>query len=226
MQADVLDTRRLRSVLSNQSVIINLAATVPSKQAFTAPHVFEQINNWGVANIVDVVREVNPGAKLIHISSLGVFGSGVFDTVEVPMPTDPYGMSKLRGEGHVLTAREQLGLDCAVVRCPSVFGYSKNLRLDSLFNRMVFDANFSGKVVIPGDIEAYSPHCEIGNLIEFLAELVIGEMHDDVLFARCSNVSAQMLLDALYKFFLRCNPPTWTPINTVSSWCSQRTFRL
>ena len=129
-------------------------------------------------------------------------------------------------EGHVLTAREQLGLDCAVVRCPSVFGYSKNLRLDSLFNRMVFDANFSGKVVIPGDIEAYSPHCEIGNLIEFLAELVIGEMHDDVLFARCSNVSAQMLLDALYKFSLRCNPPTWTPINTVSSWCSQRTFRL
>lgn len=197
IEADILDSRQLKLAVADSDVIYNLAAAVPSKQAFTAPHVFEQINNWGTENLVSVVRGWSPRARLIHVSSLGVFGSGSFGTIESPLPNDPYGLSKLRGEGHVVSAREELGLDCAVVRCPSIFGYSKNLRLDSLLNRMVFDANFSGRVIVPGDIEAFSPHCFIDNLVDQLASLVEARLSESILFAKCSNISAQMVVHAL-----------------------------
>jgi len=201
VEGDILDTRQLKLAVADSDVIFNLAGAVPSKQAFTAPHVFEQINNWGTANLVNALRELKASSKLIHVSSLGVYGSGRFEKIDSPIPSDPYGLSKLRGEAHIQVGKEELGLDCAVIRCPSIFGYSKNLRLDSLLNRMVFDANFSGKVVVPGDIEAFSPHSDINGLVHQLASLVETELEDSILFARCSNVSAQMLLHALEQLF-------------------------
>ena len=52
VHGDLLDSRKLRKTLDGVDVVFHLAAKVTTPFANNDPHFFEQVNNWGTAELV------------------------------------------------------------------------------------------------------------------------------------------------------------------------------
>jgi UDP-glucose 4-epimerase len=152
VKGELLDTRRLRNVLKGVDVVYHLAARVTTPFAKTDAHLFDQVNNWGTAELVYALED-NPVQKLIYTSSAGVYGSSTepVDESFEPNPKSFYGISKLRGEEHV---RRLNGKSTSYIfRCGNVYGYNRSMRFDAVINKFIFEANFEKRVTIHGDGE-------------------------------------------------------------------------
>lgn len=170
IQADILDSRSLRSAMEGIDIVIHLAAKVEAPFADQNAHDFEQTNHWGTAEIVYTAEEVGIG-RLIYLSSQAVYGQGdIVDTEAPRVPSSFYGLSKMRGEDHVLRLMEKIPVQ--LVRCANVYGYSKNLRFETLVNQMVFDAHFTRRVAVHGDPGHTMTHISLYRLVEVLARMV------------------------------------------------------
>jgi UDP-glucose 4-epimerase len=153
VEADILDSRTLQKSLQGIDVVYHLAALVKTPFTDVNPHYFEQINNWGTAQLVDAIEQSSSVKKLINVSSVSVYGanSSVRDEHEVPQPKTAYGISKLRGEKHLIRLKNKI--EIYNLRFGNVFGYSKNLRIDAVVNKMMFNAHFHRLVQIHGNGE-------------------------------------------------------------------------
>ena len=103
-QGDILDTRKLKKELQGVDVVFNLAAKISSPFADADPHLYEQINHWGTAELTYAIEESDV-KKFIHISSLSVYGASqkgklISESTKLN-PRTNYGISKMRGEGCV-----------------------------------------------------------------------------------------------------------------------------
>lgn len=178
IQADILDSRSLRSCMEGMDVVIHLAAKVEAPYADQNAHDFEQTNHWGTAEIVYTAEEVGV-PRLIYLSSQGVYGQGeITDTDHPRVPSSYYGLSKMRGEDHVMRLMEKASVQ--LVRCANVYGYSKNLRFETLVNQFVFDAHFTNRVAIHGDPGHTMSHISLYRLVEVLARMVKRDMDSSV----------------------------------------------
>ena len=152
IKGELLDTRRLSNALKKVDVIYHLAARVTTPFANTDAHLFDQVNNWGTAELVYALED-NPVKKFIYASSGGVYGSSTepVDESFEPNPKSFYGISKLRGEEHV--RRLSGKIPYYIFRCGNVYGYNRSMRFDAVINKFIFEANFEKRITIHGDGE-------------------------------------------------------------------------
>jgi len=114
-QAEILDSYTLRKEVAKVDTVIHLAARVTTPFADQSPHLFDQINNWGTAELAYAVEE-SDCQRLIYMSSVSVYGSSEAE-VGGDTPTTPktfYGISKLNGERHVERLKDKK--DVSIVR--------------------------------------------------------------------------------------------------------------
>ena len=195
LQADILDSRSLRSAMKGVDLVIHLAAKVPTPYADQDPHNFEQSNHWGTAEVVYAAEEESVG-RFIYLSSQSVYGYGEVKNTEHPrVPTSYYSISKMRGEEHVLRLMEKVSVQ--LVRCANVYGYSKNLRVETEINQLVFDAHFSNRVSIHGDPEFTQTYISLYRLVEVLAQMVNQNVESDVYNLSHLSVSSMDMVEGL-----------------------------
>ena len=195
LQADILDSRSLRSAMKGVDLVIHLAAKVPTPYADQDPHDFEQSNHWGTAEVVYAAEEESVG-RFIYLSSQSVYGHGEVKNTEHPrVPTSYYSISKMRGEEHVLRLMEKVSVQ--LVRCANVYGYSKNLRVETEINQLVFDAHFSSRVSIHGDPEFTQTYISLYRLVEVLAQMVNQNVESDVYNLSHLSVSSMDMVEGL-----------------------------
>ena len=199
LQADILDSRSLRSAMKGVDLVIHLAAKVPTPYADQDPHDFEQSNHWGTAEVVYAAEEESVG-RFIYLSSQSVYGHGEVKNTEHPrVPTSYYSISKMRGEEHVLRLMEKVSVQ--LVRCANVYGYSKNLRVETEINQLVFDAHFSNRVSIHGDPEFTQTYISLYRLVEVLAQMVNQNVESDVYNLSHLSVSSMDMVEGLKVFY-------------------------
>jgi len=173
VRAELLDTRRLAKELTGIDVVYHLAAKVTTPFANHNPHEFEQVNNWGTAELTYLL-EKSKVKRLIYTSSVSVYGSSdtASDTDTTPNPKTFYGISKMRGEQHVERLIDS-PIETFVLRCGNVYGYSKSMRFDSVINKFIFEAHFSGRLRIIGDGHQHRSFIHIDRLSKRLTELAL-----------------------------------------------------
>ena len=199
VQADILDSRSLRKHMEGMDVVIHLAAKVETPFADQNAHDFEQTNHWGTAEIVYTAEEVGIG-RLIYLSSQSVYGQGEVTSTDHPrVPTSYYALSKMRGEDHVLRLMEKMPVQ--LIRCANVYGYSKNLRVETDINQLIFDAHFTNRISIHGDPERLVTYISLYRVVEVLARIVKTEMPSDVFNLSHQDLSAMDLVDALREIY-------------------------
>ena len=71
---DILDNRKLKSVLSSVDSVIHLAAIVSTPYATENHHEHDQVNNWGTAGLIYAIEEASHIKKFIYLSSTSVYG--------------------------------------------------------------------------------------------------------------------------------------------------------
>lgn len=171
VDGELLDSRKLKKNLKGVDSVYHLAARVTTPFSDQNPHLFEQVNHWGTAELVYAVEKM-PLVKFVYMSSVSVYGSSN-DEVDVDSPVNPktfYGISKMRGEEHVrrLFSKQPT----FIIRCGNVYGYSKSMRFDAVINRFMFDANFKNKITINGTGNQYRSFIHVDKVTSALANII------------------------------------------------------
>ncbi len=150
VEGELLDSRKLSEVLNGVDVVYHLAARVAARLVNASHHLYEQINNWGTAELVYAVEESNV-SKFVYVSSIAVYGDSkeIITENTIANPSTYYGASKLRGEEHVERLKNKI--QTYILRTGNVYGYGVNMRMDTVINKFVFDSIFKNKIKILGD---------------------------------------------------------------------------
>lgn len=173
--ADILDTRRLKQEVTLADTVYHLAARVTSPFGEDDPHRYEQVNHWGTAEL-SYALEAGPAQRVVYLSSTSVYGAGAetADETTAPNPSTQYGWSKRRGERMLERLADQL--EVCVLRCGNIYGYSPAMRFDSVVNRFMFDAHFTGRITINGSGQQRRPFLHVGNATRALIAAGRGEI--------------------------------------------------
>lgn len=171
IKGELLDSRKLREVLVDIDVVYHLAARVSTPMSNESSHLYEQVNNWGTAELVYAAEE-SQVKKFIYVSSLSVFGSHSHEISvdSEPSPSSFYGISKFRGEQHV--SRLNSKMETYIIRFANIYGWGTSMRFDAVINNFMFNACFNNRISIHGDGSQRRTFIHINKAVHFLSELL------------------------------------------------------
>lgn len=199
---EILDSRKLKQIIKNTDVIFHLAAKVTTPFANDDPHLFEQVNHWGTAEMVYAIEETDCSLKkFIYTSSNSIYGSyeEEVDINTIPNPKTFYGTSKLRGEAHVQRLFDKM--PTYILRCGNIYGYSPSLRFDAVINRFMFEANFLGRISISGDGKQHRSFIHIDKVSNVLNNLVTRDFPSGIYNLSDLNISVLEIVNVLKEIY-------------------------
>jgi len=200
IDADLLDTHKLRKAVNQVDVVYHLAAKATTPFADQNAHIFEQVNHWGTAELVYAIEESNV-SKLIYVSSVSVYGS-TNEEVDIDSPINPttfYGISKMRGEEHVQRLFNKI--QTYILRCGSVYGYSKSMRFEAVINKFMFDANFKRRIQVRGNGDQHRSFIHIDKVSSALSNILDGEISSSRYDLVDKVLSINDVADVLHEIF-------------------------
>jgi|TARA_B110000046_G_scaffold52048_2_gene57994 UDP-glucose 4-epimerase len=201
VQGDILDSRKLKKQVDNADVVYHLAAKVTTPFADHNPHEFDQINNWGTAELSYLVQK-SKVKKFIYTSSASVYGASQ-EEMDVTSPLNPktfYGISKMHGEEHVNGLRGS-DIKVYVLRLGNVFGYSKSMRFDSVINKFMFEANFTKRLRINGDGDQWRSFIHIDRLTTILKNIAMTDLKPDIYNLVTNSLKINAIVDELRSLY-------------------------
>lgn len=198
-QNDILDRRNLLKAMDGVDAVVHMAAKVTQPYTDVKLHPFDQINNWGSANLADVIQE-STVKKAIYISSITVYGTQTEAINEhvIPEPQTYYGVSKLKGEKHFNRIE---GKDIFILRSANAYGYSPTMRIDSVINRFMFEAHHFGRVNRVGDGSQSRAFISLENFSKQLAYTLFKQLEPGTYNMADVNLSINQLLETYFELF-------------------------
>lgn len=135
IKGDVRDKENLRKAVSQNDVVIHLAAIVGLPACKRDPNLAESTNVQGTQNVLD---SLSPDQRVIYASSVSNYGAASGHSCDEQSPLYPiscYGVTKTEAEKMMLDSENSL-----CFRFATAFGVSPRMRLDLLINDFVHQA--------------------------------------------------------------------------------------
>jgi GDPmannose 4,6-dehydratase len=114
VEGDLLDESSLRDALmrSQPDVVYNLGALTFVGMSWQQPSLMTEVTGLGVLRLLEAVRAVNPGIRVVQASTSEMFGSSPAPQNEATpfAPRSPYGTAKLFAHHTAVNYRESYGL--------------------------------------------------------------------------------------------------------------------
>jgi UDP-glucose 4-epimerase len=199
---EILDSRKLKNILKGVDVVYHLAAKVTTPFANDDPHLFEQVNHWGTAELVYAIEETGCKIKkFVYTSSSSVYGATdtLIDMDTIPNPKTFYGTSKLRGESHVERLFDKV--PTYILRCGNVYGYSPSLRFDAVINRFMFEANFNRRISISGDGLQHRSFIHVDKVTNVLSNIITNHFPSGIYNLVDLNISILEIANTIKEIF-------------------------
>lgn len=118
-----LRTMDLRPLVEQVEGVVHLAAMGGLLKSWTAFEEYQGCNILATQRLLEAMREVGGGRRLVHVSTSSVYGresSG--DETRVPAPDSPYGVTKLAAEHLVRAYHRNFGVPMTILRYFSIYG--------------------------------------------------------------------------------------------------------
>lgn len=125
IKGSVTNCRLISSLIKNIDVIINFAAETHVDRSIANPKQFFFSNTLGVFTILEALREHNPKAPFIHISTDETYGDireGSFNEESRLKPSNPYSASKAAADMFILAYHRTYNLNTFILRPTNNFG--------------------------------------------------------------------------------------------------------
>jgi UDP-glucose 4-epimerase len=196
IHGDILDSYKLRKIIAEVEVVYHLAAKVLTTFSNDDPHMFEQVNHWGTAEL-SYALEQSEVKKVIYLSSSSVYGDSEAQIEEdtPPQPRTYYGISKFNGEKMITRLSDSL--QTYIIRCGNVYGYSRSMRFDAVINKFMFDAHFTNRITIQGSGKQQRAFIHIKKVVQDLADLLVNDLQSGTYNLVDKNLSVMDVANAL-----------------------------
>lgn len=193
---DLLNSRALRRAVESVDCVIHLAAVAMSPDIDENPHVFDQVNHWGTAELGYAMEQTGT-PRLVYLSSGAVYGQReiVADTETEPHPTNAYGRSKLAGERQLERLAGKLALN--IIRSGTVYGVNPAARFDTFVNRFLLDAALGRCLSVHGSGEQVRPVVAVDFVAARVVDAALGAQMPMVSHAVTNNICIKEAIDML-----------------------------
>lgn len=125
VRGNIADYEKISGHVIGKDAVINFAAETHVDRSLSDPAAFLRSNVNGVFTILEAIRKVNPGARLVHVSTDEVYGDiaeGSFTERDALKPSSPYSASKAASDMFVLAYSRTYSLDAMITRCTNNYG--------------------------------------------------------------------------------------------------------
>jgi len=125
VKGDICDYELMAELVKMIDAIVNFAAETHVDRSISNPYAFIESNVLGTYTILEAMRNVNPDARLVQISTDEVHGDieeGSFKEDDTLRPSSPYSASKAAADMFVLAYVRTYGLDAVITRCTNNYG--------------------------------------------------------------------------------------------------------
>lgn len=175
VNGDILDHRTLERTVAGCDAVVHLAALATTPNADGDAHHFDQVNNWGTAQVAAAAERALGVKTVVYLSSAAVYGSSdELLTPESPRrPASVYGISKLKGEAHINRLADLKRV--AIIRAGNVYGPNPAMRFAAVINRFAFEAAFKGRVTIEGSGRQTRPFVHVAKLAAGIRTAVLDD---------------------------------------------------
>ena len=105
--------------------VVSFAAETHVDRSISSPDSFLHSNVLGVYSLLEALRNHNPKARFVQISTDEVYGDildGSFTEESTLSPSSPYSASKAAGDVFVLAYARTYGLAAMITRCTNNYG--------------------------------------------------------------------------------------------------------
>ena len=140
IQASLSTDQDWTSALAGVSVVVHCAARVHvmSEEAADPLFEFRRVNVDGTLNLARQASEAGVH-RFVFISSIKVNGECTelghpFTADQIPVPSDPYGVSKYEAEIGLRALSEENGMEVVIIRSPLVYGPGVKANFLSMMN--------------------------------------------------------------------------------------------
>lgn len=202
IQGDLLDSRKLKKSIKGVEVVYHLAAKVAAPYQDVDSHFYEQVNNWGTAELVYAIDETESVKKVVYLSTTNVYPGHkqkVYGTDAEANPRTFYSISKLRGEEHVLRLNSRI--EAVILRCGNVYGYSPAIRFDSVINKFLFESHFNNRIQIHGSGKQSRSFIHIDKLVNILLEVPDAGLQGGIYNLTDKNIQVLDLVDVFKEIY-------------------------
>jgi UDP-glucose 4-epimerase len=127
--------RRVAEVVDGCDVVFNVAGQVSHTSSMRDPQQDLALNTTSHATLLETIRRVRPGARVIYTSTRQVYGRSTMSTVDethAASPVDVNGVAKLAGEQLHLVYHRAYGIATTALRLTNVYGPRQRLSSDEL----------------------------------------------------------------------------------------------
>jgi UDP-glucose 4-epimerase len=164
---DLTRAEDLRKALADVELVFDLAGITSVPLSFKLSEETKKVNVEGAKNLLEVA--LSSGVKkVVYSSSAAVYGdvNGLVDESHPCKPASPYAESKLLAEQLYLEAHRERGLDVAVLRFGTVYGFAPGIRFDTVVNRFAFLAAIGSPLTVwKGAESALRPYLYVGDAV-------------------------------------------------------------
>ena len=127
VRGDIRDEKTARELVADADWIVNFAAeTHVDRSTKTKAGEFIETNVYGVYVLLEAVRQVNPRARFLQVSTDEVYGDVEYphfpDESALLRPSSPYSAAKAGGDHIALSFHRTHGLDVVLSRCTNNYG--------------------------------------------------------------------------------------------------------
>lgn len=178
---NIADSQAVQKLIDGCEYVVNMAAVIPPLSD-KKPEKAIECNQIGVQNLISTIKKVNPSIKLIHISTVALYGNRnsrhpwarIGDPLLVS-PFDIYSASKLRGEFAVLESELE---NWVVLRQTAML--HKRMLSDNIHDGLMFHTCFNAPLEW---VTAHDSGVLIANIIKKDSESPVQNF-----WKRCFNI--------------------------------------
>jgi dTDP-glucose 4,6-dehydratase len=125
IKGDICNSQLMNRLIRQVDAIVNIAAETHVDRSISDPNLFLQNNTIGTFTILHAIKQHNPKARLLQISTDEVYGTtlkGASTENSKLNPSNPYAASKAASDMFALAYHKTYGLNISITRCTNNFG--------------------------------------------------------------------------------------------------------
>ena len=174
---DLRNPDHVREALAGQDAVVHLAADTRVMDSIEDPvHNFDN-NVVGAFNLLNVCREFGVGRVVAASTGGAILGDVVPPVHEqmAPMPTSPYGASKLMLEGYLSAFTSSYGLSSCALRFSNIYG-PRSFHKGSVVAHFFKQVLAGERPTVYGDGSQTRDYLYVGDLVEAIRVAMLSDV--------------------------------------------------